>query len=304
MQTAAVRGTVTAGEAFRLAVAHQNAGRLGDAAAIYDELLLLGKNNPDIHRKYFWQVCNNLVMLHHFGGDPARAIGVYSAAILEDDRHYPADFESAYVAGLLATGTAPVPFKRRHRLFELLRFLDATRDVPGEVAECGCFLGLSSFMLCTALRREAGEFRGAGYHIFDSFAGLSEPAAEDGIADDHPEMARLARMCRPGHFAASIDVVADALADFPAITLHPGWIPASFDGLAEREYRFVHVDVDLHQPTRDALNYFFPRLATGGCIVSDDYGWPGARKAIDDFCTDTGAELSVNEWQQARLRRG
>src|SRR5688572_31529904 len=42
-------------------------------------------------------------------------------------------------------------------------------------------------------------------------------------------------------------------------------------------------DVDVYQPTRDSLEYFYPRLVTGGILVCDDYGWPGARKAVDDF---------------------
>jgi hypothetical protein len=63
------------------------------------------------------------------------------------------------------------------------------------------------------------------------------------------------------------------------------------------------VDVDLHDPTYDSLDYFFPRLASGGVIVSDDYAWPGCRKAIETFCAEHSAHLSVTAAGHAVVRR-
>jgi O-methyltransferase len=54
----------------------------------------------------------------------------------------------------------------------------------------------------------------------------------------------------------------------------------------------VHVDVDLYEPTRACLEYFYPRMAAGGIILCDDYGtpaFPGARRAWLEFCE--GAKL-------------
>ena len=53
-----------------------------------------------------------------------------------------------------------------------------------------------------------------------------------------------------------------------------------------RKYSFVHIDVDLYQPTLDSHEYFFERLHKGGIIVCDDYGYsqfPGASLAVDKF---------------------
>ena len=94
-----------------------------------------------------------------------------------------------------------------------------------------------------------------------------------------------------GAFRASLETVRAVLCDFPAIEYHPGWIPATFVGLAERRYKFVHVDVDLYEPTKAAIAYFYPRLVGGGAIVIDEYGllrWPGARRAVEEFCLDRG----------------
>ena len=68
-------------------------------------------------------------------------------------------------------------------------------------------------------------------------------------------------------------------------------------------YRFVHLDVDLYQPTRDSFDYFYPRLIKGGIIVCDDYNWPGARKAIEEACARFGATFAVTPYLQAVLIR-
>ena len=56
---------------------------------------------------------------------------------------------------------------------------------------------------------------------------------------------------------------------------------------AENEkFIFVHIDVDLYQPIKDALEFFYSRTLESGIIVLDDYGaidFPGAKKAVDEF---------------------
>ena len=211
-------------------------------------------------------------------------------------------FDEIYVAGLLATGTCPTPIGRRERLMQLVELLCATADVPGAVAECGCYLGLSSYLLCSFLTRSDPLFCGSGYHIFDSFQGLSEPTADDDVPDDWENAKNLRVMTQRGRFAAPLDEVKANLRDFPGITFHPGWIPLTFKGLPETRYRFVHVDVDLYDPTLDAFNYFYPRLSAGGVIASDDYSWPGARMAIDQFCMERGLALRVTACNQAVIQ--
>ena len=56
---------------------------------------------------------------------------------------------------------------------------------------------------------------------------------------------------------------------------------------------------------RDAVEYVYPRLVPGGCLIFDDYGFPscpGARQAVDELfanrpevplCLPTGQALVV-----------
>jgi hypothetical protein len=213
------------------------------------------------------------------------------------------EHDRRYVRAIKATGAPPLPLARRSRFFELGQLLSETRGVGGEVAECGSALGISSHFICQILASERPAFDGAGYHVFDSFAGLSEPAAEDAISDDHPDAVRLRDMCQQGAFAVPLERVRRNLAEFPAIAFYPGWIPETFRGLPERRYRFVHLDVDLYDPTFDGLEYFYPRLAPGGMIVSDDYSWPGARLAFEDFRTATGVSFEATPLDEAIVRK-
>ena len=49
---------------------------------------------------------------------------------------------------------------------------------------------------------------------------------------------------------------------------------------------FVHIDVDILEPTRDSIEFFYPRMMPGGIMLFDDYGFtscPGAKLAADVF---------------------
>ena len=222
------------------------------------------------------------------------------------DRFNPTDdpvYDAIYIDALRATSNPAMPLRRMLRFYELVRQLDAALPLTGDIAECGCFRGMSSFLLCTYIRRSDPAFDGTGYHIFDSFQGLGQPSMDDEIPVDHTDAKRLSKMSRQGAFAASLDTVKHSLTRFPGIEYHPGWIPLTFQGLAEKTYRFVHVDVDHYDPTWACLEYFYPRLVSGGVLVSDDYSWPGARKAIDEFCSEQALEFTVTEYQQAVLRK-
>lgn len=53
---------------------------------------------------------------------------------------------------------------------------------------------------------------------------------------------------------------------------------------------FVHLDVDLFEPTSHALKFLYPRLNPGGAIIVDDYRFttcPGAKTAVDEFAEQT-----------------
>lgn len=54
--------------------------------------------------------------------------------------------------------------------------------------------------------------------------------------------------------------------------------------VADQRFSPVHLDVDLYQPTHDALEFFYPRVNQGGIFLIHDYLWAeGVRKAVQEF---------------------
>jgi O-methyltransferase len=219
-------------------------------------------------------------------GTMARVFAQYVAEFSEPDRK----FDTLYLEGLFATRTPPQPLRRRDRFRRLLQEFAPTLRLCGLVAECGCAGGLSSFLLCSRLKQQDPRFDGGGYEIYDSFQGLSEPRAED---EPEPGGDRLAaQSLLAGKFAFPLEYVQNSLAAFPRIRYGPGWIPAAFPKDGGR-YRFVHVDVDLYQPTKASLEYFWPLLVPGGVMVCDDYNWSGAKRAVAEFAAQAGVKFSA-----------
>lgn len=160
-----------------------------------------------------------------------------------------------------------------HRKWMLWQLMRLAYAVEGDTAECGVFQGASSWLICAANRG-----RERSHHLFDSFEGLSAPGPEDG------------NYWKSGALGAGEDIVRANLEPFEgSFVIHKGWIPERFHEVEDRTFAFVHVDVDLHQPTLDSLKFFYPKLAPGGMFLCDDYGFttcPGATEAIDSFLVD------------------
>lgn len=244
-----------------------------------------------------------LIEAVHRAGRPELALEKLAALLGSLKLTGDAAYDAMYFDALRKTRSVPVPLKRMLRFHELVKELKSVLALSGEVVECGCYKGMSSFLICSTLRRADPAFGGAGYRIFDSFEGLAEPTVEDEVPADLKGAAYLNVMSQRGAFAATLETVREGLADFPGIEYHPGWIPLSFKGQPKRGYRFVHVDVDHFDPTLDCLEYFYPQLVPGGVLVSDDFGWPGARKAIEEFCAERDIEYRVTQWQQAVIKK-
>lgn len=158
---------------------------------------------------------------------------------------------------------------RRWTVYQLARLVSG---VSGDTAECGVYKGASSCLICTATAD-----RERIHHAFDSFEGLSAPDAYDG---GH---------WQGGDLATPMEIAQRNLSRFQNVSWHKGWIPDRFKDVSDRSFAFVHIDVDLYQPTRDSIDFFYPRTNPGGIIVCDDYAFttcPGASKAVDEYLAD------------------
>lgn len=190
-------------------------------------------------------------------------------------------FDAIYDEAIQATqgGRWDNPAKRRRFRIMCEAAVEAGTDAAW--ANVGLWNGHSLYMLAE-LQHDVPVFG------VDSFAGLGGFSAAD---EPVPERHR--------YFEAAYSSVRSAV-PHRHVCLLRGWIPAVFGLLPDQEYSFVAIDVDLHDPTRDSLAYFWPRLRPQGRVYVDDYGtetqrtWPGCKRAVDAFVERTGAEIVVD----------
>lgn len=152
----------------------------------------------------------------------------------------------------------------------LAQMLSQALNVPGDVMEAGVYRGGTAKLLKDVMAGRGDR----QLLLFDSFEGMKHT---DDRVDRH----------RPGDFSdTSLEAVTALVGDDDFIVYRKGWIPQTFAGLEDRTFAFVHIDLDLYQSILDSLRYVYPRLAPGGVLILDDYGFascPGARRAVDEF---------------------
>ena len=56
-----------------------------------------------------------------------------------------------------------------------------------------------------------------------------------------------------------------------AVALRKGLFPDSAIGLEQMRFWFVHLGLDLYDSTAAALEWFWPRISSGGILLSHDY---------------------------------
>jgi len=177
----------------------------------------------------------------------------------------------------------------------LIRMIDRTRDLTGDIADCGVFRGGSTVAMGLYLRQQRIPKKIYG---FDSFGGFPEAANADlhlgGAANDDRHA--------HGFDQTSVESVQHKIATFALdnIELIPGFFSDTFPTIADRHlsFSFVHLDVNLYDSYKCCLEFFFPRLVSRGIVLFDEYNdppWPGCNKAVDEFLEGRSERLEVCE---------
>lgn len=174
----------------------------------------------------------------------------------------------------------PNAWRISERQFTMHSISAATAYLGGDTAECGVYRGATSYLICDSRKHDMDHT----HYCFDSFQGLSPPTEQD------MPTKKDAYVWKENDLACSMEETKKNLDCFgERIRFHAGWIPEQFPLVADCQFSLVHIDVDLANPTRESLEFFYPRMKPGGMIVCDDYGstWcPGAKLACDEFCAN------------------
>jgi SAM-dependent methyltransferase len=165
------------------------------------------------------------------------------------------------------------------------------RDVPGDVAEIGCSAGGTACLAAQVVSRFSN---GKRYVCFDTFTGFVESQAKTDLALGTPASALR------GYGRVSKDLVRKIL-DLHGrheVELVQGDIAQVNESILSEKYSVVLLDVDLSEPTYEALKKFYPLLSPGGIILVDDcvdepqQRWR-ARKGFEQFCTEFGLPVRM-----------
>lgn len=183
--------------------------------------------------------------------------------------------------------------------YELFRMV---RDTPGWIVEVGIYRGFSFFTLGKLLEIFAMGDKTRKVLGFDNFAGFTELDEKDGAEDE--AVTRHAGGTNPSdfrdEFVRLLDLAnRDCFAPWvPRMLLVEGdartTIPAYCEENPGLRISLLHVDVDIYQPVRVALEQLYPRVVPGGIVVLDEYAhldWPGESQALQDVFSENGWRL-------------
>lgn len=171
-----------------------------------------------------------------------------------------------------------------------LQAIDA--GIPGDLVECGTWLGGSSFAMLLAQRYAYGEIKRPVW-MYDSFQGMAEPSPEDGYhARWWQERSKTDAVDPDGQnfCKASYEQVlanATALGVAEDVTLIPGWFDRTMlYGPHPKQIAVLRVDCDWYDPCMCVYRELEPLVSVGAPIIIDDYdAWEGCRLATHAYLT-------------------
>jgi len=198
-----------------------------------------------------------------------------------------------YFEGLKRSGIEPYDgFGKQLRLYSLQNMVYhiLQQNLSGDFVECGVWKGHSAYIISKIL--STNNFSG-DFHIFDSFeGGLSKKVEKD--KNLRRKLNKKQIQSESDIFKSTEDEVSSCLSSFRFVQLYKGWIPERFNEVKSKQFQFVHINVDLYEPTKYSLDYFYPRLIENGVIICTEYGlckFSGAKKAVDEFLEENNYKM-------------
>jgi len=158
--------------------------------------------------------------------------------------------------------------------YTLYSSLKSTSHLDGDLAEVGVYKGGSAKILCELKNSKK-------LYLFDTFEGLPETSKNDTV--------------KSGWLSdTSLESVKKYLSDYENVSFYQGYFPKTTSTLTTENFSLVHLDTDLYQSTLDALDFFWPRMISGGRIISHDYNAidvGGVKQAFDEFFKDSPEKI-------------
>lgn len=163
----------------------------------------------------------------------------------------------------------------RYRGLELIAEQISRNNIQGSVAELGVFRGDFS----SEINRI---FPDRKLYLFDTFEGFAD---SDVIYDREKDYTSNKFITESNSFKdTSVELVLQKMPHPEQCVVRKGYFPETAEGL-EDTFALVSIDCDLYVPILAGLEYFYPRLISGGYIMLHDYNHKefGVKDAVEDF---------------------
>lgn len=164
------------------------------------------------------------------------------------------------------------------RLYTLYQAIISIKNMAlqdGSIAEVGVYKGGSAYFIAMLAEKFIGNK--IKIFVFDTFEGHAQCDITQSL--DGPHTTEKFK-------DTSFDEVSKYLSVFDNVVVYKGRFQDQCDQIQGESFSFVHIDVDIYEPTVACLSFFCSRLKTGGIIIVDDYGYKtceGSKQAVDEF---------------------
>lgn len=195
-------------------------------------------------------------------------------------------------------------FLAYYEMFKLIQ------DKPGWIVECGVYRGFSLFALSKFMEIFCMGDKTRKVLGFDNFAGFTGFHPEDGrknktvdkikggispeeYRDDVLELLDICNFDAFAPWAKRVELVEGNVEDT---------IPQYVSDYPGLRISMLHLDIDLYNPTKIALEHLYPRVISGGLVILDEYAhkdWGGESKALEDYFASLSKpipELKTLNW--------
>jgi hypothetical protein len=165
------------------------------------------------------------------------------------------------------------------------------QGVDGDLLEAGVWRGGACIYMRGILA--AHGIKNRTVWVADSFAGLPKPDETLYPADKGDIHHTLDDLCVPlGEVKSNFERF--GLLD-EQVAFLPGWLKDTLPGAPIKQLSILRLDGDMYGSTVDTLEALYPRVASGGFIIVDDYILPACRQAVDDFREQRGLDEPLHD---------
>ena len=198
---------------------------------------------------------------------------LHSADFMKDER-----FLAAYTVGEATGSWGGVAV--HWRVYIACWLAERASHLEGDLIECGVNRGGISRAIVNYL---GAGLRGRRFYLLDTYQGIPDSILSE-CESRHNEVFKT-------NYTECLQEVINTFSQFPEVVVVQGLVPNTFQKVDSNTFCFVHIDMNNARSEIAAAEYLWPRLAAGGFMLLDDYGWQiniDQRGAFDHFALERG----------------